>query len=327
METIIYSLIAISIISLIISLLSIKLYNTLSGRNLILDAIDRYRFSKLSLKEASQQWTSNTNRSEIIICLSTIPSRIHHLTPTLISLLAQKKAPKTIRLHIPYHSKREKTDYKIPQEFIDVPGITIIRCEDYGPATKFMSAVEECTPKQPLLILDDDYLYPPNFVERYDTTHQNHPDIIISSSGWLIPDDLIERPTTLWSNLRSIPPTPMLCPRLKKPVEVDIIEGYSGYLIQPRFFDKNALKAYNNAPKNAFFVDDIWISGHAKVSKWIYPEKRFCFEVKNANALYRASSLGLINKKGKGYPRNNTQVIQYFKDRWLFNQKETPHAH
>jgi len=305
-------IVSLSVIGLIC--LGIQIYNFLSGRCFFLDRIDRYKLSKITLQNACQKWKNNTSRSDIIVCLSTIPSRIHLITPTLISILMQSKAPQTIRLHIPYHSKREQTNYQIPKELIDIPSLTIIRCDDYGPATKFIPAINEYNDHQPLLILDDDYLYPANLVDRYSKTNITHPDIIISASGWIVPTDLTDRPSTLWSNIFSIPPKAILCPRVKKPTEIDIIEGYSGYLVQPRFFDKHTLKDYSNVPECLFFVDDIWISAHAKVSKWVFPEKRFCIDRKNANKLFNPSSLG------KQF-HNTTAAIRYFKNRWLFNQK------
>ena len=312
---------------LFISILSIfgcKVYNFLSGRSLFLDAIDRYKLSKFTLTSASQYWQNNTNQSNIIICLTSIPSRINHLESTLISLLTQKVAPKIIRLHIPDYSKREKIEYTIPQQFVNLPGIKIVRCDDHGPATKFIPAIEELPETQPILIVDDDYLYPPNLVSRYDLLHLENPDIIIGSSGWLVPTDLTDKPTTLWSNIKSIPPTPILCTRLKKNIQIDIIQGFSGYLIQPRFFDLSQLKDYQNVPKNVFFVDDVWISAHAKVSKWVFPEKRFCFDTLTDNNLYKYSSLGKINNgNGNNENRNNTIAIRYFKNKWLLSQKKT----
>jgi hypothetical protein len=320
----IYSLSTISITIILGVTIGILLYNHLSGRNIILDTLDRHRLSKLTLQNATQFWQNNTNTSSIIICLTTIPSRIHSLEPTLISLLTQTNAPKEIRLHIPHHSKRENIDYTIPKKFIDIPGITIIRCNDYGPATKSIPAIESLPPNQPLLIVDDDYLYPPNLVARYETLHLKNPDIIIGSSGWIVPNDLTDKPTTLWTNLLSIPPTPILCPRIKQPVQIDIIQGFSGYLIQPQFFDSPQLKDYKNTPNGIFFVDDVWISAHSKAKKWVFPEKRFCFDPKKANNLYKSSSLGKINRgEGTNESRNNTIAIRYFKDRWLFNKKRS----
>ena len=62
---------------------------------------------------------------------------------------------------------------------------------------------------------------------------------------------------------------------LYAPHPVSIVRGNCGYLVQSRFFDKS-LWNYDNVPRGAFFMDDVWISGRlarAKVRRdpVIYP--------------------------------------------------------
>lgn len=128
----------------------------------------------------------------------------------------------------------------------------------------------------------------------------------------------MDRPTTLHSNLFMLAPAPIRARRLRQPREVDILQGFSGYLVRPRFFpDMDGMLSHRGAPREAFFVDDVWISGHCAARKFVIPARRAGFQQWSRKGLYRASSLGLVNK-GQGTPesRNNTIVIRHLADRW-----------
>jgi len=79
--------------------------------------------------------------SKLVISLTTIPSRMHLIAPTLRDLLAQTANVAEIRLNIPHRYRRfPDTDISLP----DFPkGITVVRVdEDYGPATKVLPTVQ-----------------------------------------------------------------------------------------------------------------------------------------------------------------------------------------
>jgi len=64
------------------------------------------------------------------------------------------------------------------------------------------------------------------------------------------------------------PPAPVRATRLRTPYEVDVLQGMSGYLVRPEFFDLRALCDYSAAPEAVFFVDDVWISAIAARASW-----------------------------------------------------------
>ena len=111
---------------------------------------------------------------------------------------------------------------------------------------------------------------------------------------------------------------PIRARRLRAPRPIDILQGYSGYLVRPRFFpDMDAMLTHRDAPEAAFFVDDVWISGFCTAPKFVIPARRAGFQQWSRKSLYRTTSLGRINS-GDGTPesRNNTIVIRHLADRW-----------
>jgi hypothetical protein len=88
--------------------------------------------------------------------------------------------------------------------------------------------------------------------------------------------------------------------------------------VRPGFFDVKRLTDYSGAPEAAFFVDDVWISGHCLARKYVIPAERFNYEPKRNARYFKSTSVALINR-GDGTPesRNNTIVIRHLKHAWL----------
>ncbi len=301
----------------------IKIYNFLDGRHLMQDILDRIRLSQRSLKDWDDYWEKNSNEADIIVCLTTIPSRLPHIELTLKSLLNQSRRPRRIRLHIPIFSRREQRPYIIPDWLKTLQSVEIVRCEDYGPATKLIPALSSLKPNQKILIVDDDMVYPPTLIDHFFQWSNKYPHIAIGSSGWIVPADLTDRPSTLWDNINLLPPVHIRGTRLKKERQIDILLGGSGYLVEPGFFKFEEIIDYSSAPEAAFFVDDVWISAHCTAPKYVFPAKRFCSHRWQNKRFFVETSLGLINR-GDGNPenRNNTIMIRYFKDRWLLQNSK-----
>ncbi len=303
--------------AMIVVSVGIQVYNLLSGRRFVHDLLDAYRIKKLTLKEADNHWQIN-EKSSIIISLTTIPSRLPYLEFTLKSLLIQTLAPQKIILYLPEFSTRENTRYTIPESLQTLKGLEIVSCVEYGPATKFIPAIQQLASSQRIVVVDDDKIYDRNLIRRFETLSNKNPDCAIASSGWIVPDDLIDKPTNLYRNLFLIPPTPIHGSRIKHQRQVDIIMGCSGFLIRPEFFKLNDLLNRDNAPQSLWYVDDVWISAHCQVKKIVFPAERCCFQYPTLEKLYRATSLGLINRgKGTYLDRHNTVGIRYFKEKWM----------
>lgn len=300
--------------------LFIWIYNYLSGKSLVKDLLHSIKLSSRTLEEWDQYHTEITAKSNIVLSFTTIPERIDKLDLTLKSLLYQSVKPASINIYIPYRSFRNDRPYKVPDYLNELKNIHIHRVEvDYGPATKFIHALSQFSESQKILVVDDDNIYPKNYIEQFERASRQFPDIILAASGWRVPADLLDRPTTLKSNILKTPPTPVPGTRINENYPVDVIQGYSGYLLKPEYFDLGELKDYSFAPEALRYVDDVWVSAHAKVSKEVFPMKRFCYTPFFKKREYSSSSLAKINNwnKDSNEDRNNTVGIRFFKEKWM----------
>jgi hypothetical protein len=102
--------------------------------------------------------------------LSTIPSRIGELEPTIRSLAEQTRRPDAVLLALPAYSLREKCEYVIPANIraLEEAGLMrIVRApEDYGPGTKLLGCLPEIGNTDVFIAADDDMLYRPFFIEE-----------------------------------------------------------------------------------------------------------------------------------------------------------------
>lgn len=273
----------------------------------------------MSLKDLDEKWAKNSDRTDIVVSFTTIPERINRIEQTVKSLLYQKRLPKKIYLNIPYKSYRDGTEYAIPEWLENLNALEIIRPEvDYGPSTKFIPTLEKQPDGQLILVVDDDHLYPHNFIKEFEQAHQKNNDVILAASGWRAPKDLIDKSTTLWNNIFKIPPAPVKGTKIRKLYKTDIIQGYAGYLIKPEFFNLKELKDYSEAPKELRYVDDVWISAHALVPKYIFPIKRYCYNPFFTRRFFKSTSLAKISNKGgkTDSERYNSIGLKYFEDKW-----------
>lgn len=299
---------------------AIWLHDFFEGETLLPDLADEIRLNLSDLKALDRKWSENPRRSDAIVTLTTIPSRLPHILPTLKSLMRQSVAPRRIVLNLPEHSRRENCRYEIPDILTGLASLRIERCADLGPATKLLPTLAREQADARIIVVDDDRIYPANFVEDLDGAAAERPDAAFGFSGWVVPEDLVDRPTTIWSNLRMLAPAPIRARRLARHYPVDILQGFSGYLVRPRFFDLEQLNDYSEAPPEAFFVDDVWISGHCRAERFVIPARRSNYQRKLKMSFYKATSLGLINRgRGGDENRHNSIVIRHLKDRWRAN--------
>lgn len=297
--------------------LAIRLHDFFEGERLIPDLFDEWRLARTDIAALDARWAENPRRSETVISLTTIPSRMPFLAETLKSLMRQSVAPAQIRLNLPRFSKRENCAYVIPDYLRALKSVTIVACEDYGPATKLIPSLEALGPDQKILVLDDDRIYPKDMLATLDSAADAATDKTFTYGGWVAPRDLIDRPTTMLTNLMQTPPAPIRAVRQKKMFEVDIFQGMAGYLVRPRFFDLKSVKDYGAAPKAAFYVDDVWLSGHCMARKYVVPARASNFQPRRRMVFYKRTSLGWINRGKTGdADRNNSVMLRHLADKW-----------
>jgi hypothetical protein len=227
-------------------------------------------------------------------------------------------SPAAIRLYVPATSRREGCPYVVPAWLEALHSLTVVRCDvDYGPATKLIPALFDVGPDERILVVDDDRIYQPHLVAQFLAWSEAQADAALAASGWNAPADLTDRPSTLVATLLGRAPAPLKCTRVSARTPIDVMQGLSGYLVRPAFFDLAAIRDYEGAPEAAFFVDDVWISAHCRVPKMILPGRRTNFPSLRDARFFKRSSVALVNRGGGNVERrNNTIMLRYFSSRW-----------
>lgn len=195
-----------------------------------------------------------------VASLSTIPSRIETLHLTLDSLANQSHPFDKIYVCIPQECKRLGKPYIIPDTLASRPGIEILRCEDYGPATKILGLLAahlpELNPDTKIFFCDDDRVYESTRAEDFWNASEEYPEFTICLASTPYWKFFIDGQIYDYNSEKDFP-----AGRHKvRDGYMDIFEGFGGVLVKPRFFDEEVFAI----PKEYSVVDDIWLSGHIK---------------------------------------------------------------
>ena len=290
-----------------------------TGEDLLATWVDEWRLRHRSLEELDQACAAQPRNPGLIVTLTTIPSRIEVLAPTLKSLLRQRVRPAEIRLCLPAWSEREQRAYEIPAWLRSLRCVTLVPCDDAGPATKFLSTLRTVPSDQPVVVVDDDRIYHPRLLETFLALAQAHPDCAIAAAGWRVPADLIDRPTTLLARLRRAPYVPIRGNQIRQPRRVDIVQGVHSYVLRPRFFDLTALADFGSAPPAVRYVDDVWVSAHCRVPCEVHPLPLEYTDYKpwEHRRRFDTTSLGRnVNRAAHPAQRGNSIALRHFAARW-----------
>jgi hypothetical protein len=251
---------------------------------------------------------SNTKSEDcrVIASLTTVPERIGKLGPTIRCLLKQTRPPDEIVLAIPEFSIREQRPYVVPKYISHWPRVRVLRCSrDWGPATKFIPVVQEELAAgrgtTSIMVVDDDRVYPRDALETYLHYSEQLPEAALCFRGAAMPRSMD------WRYAKMIHGN-----ELRRPQPVTVITGCGSYLIRPKFFD-DSLWDYSRAPRGAFYMDDIWISGcltRCGVKRYVVPASAMMRSV-----LRQRWTLSLHDvPNGRQY--NNNETIAFFGDTW-----------
>lgn len=199
-----------------------------------------------------------------VVTLTTIPSRLASIGPTLRSLLDQDQPPAKIVLAIPDYSERENCGYDETILAALPDRVSILRCQDQGPATKLLPALK-AYPNDPLIVVDDDTIYPRDFLKTLWEAHQSLPNSVLAYRGVNVTEGVP------FGDLRH-----RFATAVSEPTPIDIVFGTWGYLVPPNALDEG-VHDYAGFPEQVRWVDDVWISGHLArcgVRRLIVPAKR-----------------------------------------------------
>jgi hypothetical protein len=252
----------------------------------------------------------NSN-TKVIVCFTTTQKRIDKCIYTIDSILSQTVKVDEIRIHIPM-------GYIIPYwlKMLErsIPEFKIIICEkDWGPATKLIPVlIDKTIPiNSRIIYIDDDMIYNKNMIQILIKYSNIYPSYAICNKGWNV-DKYPENKYRLFFNYMKGCSLPCVDTSF---TYVDIVQGFSGVLVRPYFFNVDTLISYKECPLESFYVDDVYISGMLsdrnikRISTGIPSGIPYIKELLN-EILKNPTSLATIHNNDK---KNDRVVANHFK--------------
>eukprot|EP01038_Epipyxis_sp_PR26KG_P017525 gene17525-24293_t len=236
----------------------------------------------------------------VVVSLTTVPSRLLGLLPTIKSIVNQNMKIDAIYLNIPVEMTQNPTYQTFLMNIKSSYSVIINTCFDYGPATKLIPILDLETQHDTLIFTaDDDMIYQPTTIYELIRVHLKYPFAAFGYAGQNIDDDGVVRSADNWLNDMN---------------GIDIIEAFLGVIYRRDFFD-DRLKV---VPSVCRSCDDIWISSHLaekgipRIKLPIVESKRPSFSANDQVTPLR--SLNVFGKK-----KNNIcaeYLLSSFKKTW-----------
>lgn len=183
----------------------------------------------------------------VVVTFTTIPSRMEFLPQTVKNIYKQTYNIDKIYVNIPYVSKRLQVEYIVDPSWEFPDNVQIVRCKDYGPATKVLGCLPyETNPETMIISIDDDHEYLPDAVETLvDHAKRNENSAIAFHCLSRYP--FKTRPKCNRQNIA-------------KGNGVFLLEGFGGVLYRRKFFVPEMVEYFENLSNECFLSDDVVIS-------------------------------------------------------------------
>ena len=150
------------------------------------------------------------------------------------------------------------------------------------------------------MVVDDDVVYPRDFLSNLLSAHRQRPDAALGYRGVDVALDVsfVELPHVFATGVPTHQP-------------VDVLFGTWGYLV-PAGALTDAVHDFSACPDVVRNVDDIWISGHLAqcgVARLVVSATTFPIET---TAIFRGTLTGGVNSSGV----NDRIAVQFFEGCW-----------
>jgi hypothetical protein len=197
----------------------------------------------------------------LVVSLTTLPGRYRKLYRTLRSINSQSLKADAVYLGLPKIAKRLNLPYpRLSKKLSDLCTVVSLD-QDYGPICKILGALNsETDPNTIIVTIDDDIVYPFNFLEEFAERAQKYPKSAIGSTGLLVGHNIFN-----YSSVSALTPdwnrvTGFLVPAEGRPV--DILCGVSGIAYRRKFFPETPeeMLSYALEHQSLFINDDVLIS-------------------------------------------------------------------
>lgn len=190
-----------------------------------------------------------------VVSFSTTPHRIDKIHKTIETVFNQTLKPEKVYISIPYVFKRDNMPYHIPEWLANDKRITILRTEDYGPATKLLGLLEQVKldPKQMIITVDDDISYPEQTFLYLVYHAARHPERAIGISGVDLQYDI--------DGLVSQDVINGIISGFYYTKFTTVLQGFASVAYRAGFFDESIFDIVN-APRECINSDDLYLSYH-----------------------------------------------------------------
>jgi len=239
----------------------------------------------------------------MIISLTTIPKRIEHIHLVIESLKRQTKPITKILLWIPY-TYRGKDEYVIPDYLKNEKIVDVIRCDDLGPATKFLHTIKYLKGGEDFVVIDDDTIYSQYLIEDLTALPNLYGAKCVKGTAFgewnqkAVKSRDPDYPDRQRKSIR-VSAVPNKFKNREKLDNFDcinvrcvpIICGCDGILLNTSFFNKEIFKLKKQFDK----CDDIWLSGFLaakNIGKYAVPCRTINYTGTDFKELFTTSNTG-----------------------------------
>lgn len=203
------------------------------------------------VKHPSKKWCLNKKPREekIIVSLTSYPKRIGTIWFTIETIFRQTVKPDQVILWL---AKTQFEDMdSLPDKLLHMrkKGLTIRFCDDLRSHKKYYYVMQEY-PKDIIVLMDDDMIYPKDTIERLLQMHKKHPKDICTMTAQVIRPSFKDKPS-LWTN-------PKLQEKFEHSDKIQIFTG-SGSLYPPGTLDKSVFDL-NLIKSLCPSADDLWLT-------------------------------------------------------------------
>ena len=237
---------------------------------------------------------------EVVVSLTSFGERIFDVYLSIESIMQGTIKPNRIVLWLAEDSKNIELPIVLKKQMSR--GLEIRYCKDLRSFKKLIFALKEF-PDSTIITIDDDILYPFDFLENLINTHKCFPHMLCTNCVHPIRPEFIKNdiPCTRWG-LTTEPRTIL---------DMYIAEGFSGVLYPPQSLDIEVFNedVFMNICK---YADDIWFSAMAIRNNtkcvYSYPHAGFFRYTENPNV--QTTALKNINRSGASL--NTVQLKNVF---------------
>lgn len=207
-----------------------------------------YTYYKIPKKNGLNE--TEKRDKDIIVSLTTIPSRIQTVGTVIGCMMRQTVKPDRIILNI---SEEEFQGIKLPYciRLQQKNGLEVNYCKDLGPHTKYYYTMKQ-NPNQIIVTIDDDILYHKDTIELLYQSYQRHPSAVSALRTHLITFDKdgnlnsYNRWHQRWSRMIDLPTIKLFA------------TGVGGVLYPPACMHEELLKE-EEFMKLCPAADDLWL--------------------------------------------------------------------